>query len=74
MISEPYPADKQQAIRRALVLGHQVMQLLPLALFEGEGLRVSWNVVDPRIQLPSHTTVAKEVSDLDTEHLRKLKP
>jgi hypothetical protein len=63
---------EQVAIHEVLVKGFVVQQLLPFSIFEADGIATAFAALLPRLDLPSHQTVARIVERLDTQHLAKV--
>jgi hypothetical protein len=62
-----YPAERQRELQRVLVQGIVAHGLLPLRFFEGEGVQEAFRALAPRLELPSHQTVARILDGLDAE-------
>jgi hypothetical protein len=51
-------------------MGFTVNGLLPLRFLESEDVRAVFRVIAPRLELPSHQTVARILNELDAKVMK----
>jgi hypothetical protein len=67
-----YPSPVREQVQELLVKAFVIFSLLPLRFFENEWIQAAFEIINPRVALPTHQVVQKIITDLSATCRRRI--